>query len=254
MSARSQQRFARALLDPAMPPPPGLLGPPERRFAVYRNNVAAGLIGALESSFPATLAAVGQDFFRAMAWAFAQRHPPRSPVMMHYGEEHPAFIAGFAPAAAIPYLADLAALELARLRSYHAADTPRLAAEAWAAVPPEALAGLRVALHPAVAVCRSPHPVLTIWAMNAGELEPAAIADWQPQDVLLDRPALDVLLRPLPPGGAVFLQHLAAGGTMADAADAAARDDAVFDLATSLATLIGGRLATAITVGTENIR
>ncbi len=38
-----------------------------RRFAVYRNNVAASLIEAMVQRFPAVCAIVGDEFFRAMA-------------------------------------------------------------------------------------------------------------------------------------------------------------------------------------------
>ena len=48
--------FAAALRDPAAPPPAATFGrkgaPDGRRFAVYRNNVAVGLIGAIEARYP----------------------------------------------------------------------------------------------------------------------------------------------------------------------------------------------------------
>ncbi len=52
--------FARALAD-GQPPP---FATPARRFAVYRNNVAVGLIRALEARFPVTRRLVGDAFFR----------------------------------------------------------------------------------------------------------------------------------------------------------------------------------------------
>ena len=59
--------------SPARSPTPRRRRPrvaPARRFAVYRNNVAAGLIRALEARFPVTRRLVGDDFFRAMAGGF----------------------------------------------------------------------------------------------------------------------------------------------------------------------------------------
>src|SRR5271168_2197554 len=59
--------FVEALTDPARAAPSETLGregrPDARRFAVYRNNVAVGLIGALEKRYPVTRRLVGDEFF-----------------------------------------------------------------------------------------------------------------------------------------------------------------------------------------------
>jgi putative DNA-binding protein len=95
--------FAAALGEPSAPPPTmthGRLGAPDaRRFAVYRNNVAVGLIGALEARYPVSRRIAGDDLFRAMARAFVHRHKPRSPVMIAYGEEFPEFVTAYLAAA-----------------------------------------------------------------------------------------------------------------------------------------------------------
>ena len=91
--------FAAALGEPSAPPPAtthGRMGAPDaRRFAVYRNNVAVGLIGALEARYPVSRRIAGDDLFRAMARAFVHGHKPRSPVMIAYGEEFPEFVADY---------------------------------------------------------------------------------------------------------------------------------------------------------------
>jgi Putative DNA-binding domain len=95
--------FAAALGEPSAPPPAtthGRLGAPDaRRFAVYRNNVAVGLIGALEARYPVSRRIAGDDLFRAMARAFVRAHKPRSPVMIAYGEEFPEFVTAYLAAA-----------------------------------------------------------------------------------------------------------------------------------------------------------
>ncbi len=91
--------FAAALGEPSAPPPAmthGRMGAPDaRRFAVYRNNVAVGLIGALEARYPVSRRIAGDDLFRAMARAFVRAHKPRSPVMIAYGGEFPEFVAAY---------------------------------------------------------------------------------------------------------------------------------------------------------------
>jgi hypothetical protein len=91
--------FAAALGDPCAPTPPmtrGRMGAPDaRRFAVYRNNVAVGLMGALEARYPVSRRIAGDDLFRAMARAFVRAHRLRSPVMIAYGWEFPEFAADY---------------------------------------------------------------------------------------------------------------------------------------------------------------
>ena len=95
--------FAVALGEPSAPPPAtthGRIGAPDaRRFAVYRNNVAVGLIGALEARYPVSRRIAGDDLFRAMARAFVRAHRPRTPVMIAYGGEFPEFVADYLAAA-----------------------------------------------------------------------------------------------------------------------------------------------------------
>jgi hypothetical protein len=95
--------FAAALGEPSAPPPAmthGRMGAPDaRRFAVYRNNVAVGLIGALEARYPVSRRIVGDKLFRGMARAFVCANKPRSAVMIAYGGEFPEFAADYLAAA-----------------------------------------------------------------------------------------------------------------------------------------------------------
>ena len=242
-----QDSFAGALLDAEHPVPRAVTShtarTPQKRFAVYRNNVIAGLSQALRTQFPAIESIVGTEFFMGMARVYIATEPPRSPVLVSYGERFPAFIETFPPAADLPYLADVARLEIARTQAYHAADAMPLDAAAWQAVDTDALPGMRVALHPSLRILRSVFPVVTIWSMNAGVLEPASIEDCAAEDAVIARPHADVEVRTLPPGGAAFLEALATGQTLGEAAATACGDNAAFDLAVNLAGLIGAGLA-----------
>ena len=99
------------------PLPPGVTArdpsQAERRFAVYRNNVAVGLTEALRAGFPVVEKLVGATFFAAMVGIFLRNNPPQSRIMMLYGDRLPQFVADFPPLAAYPYLADVARIELA---------------------------------------------------------------------------------------------------------------------------------------------
>lgn len=247
MPATFETSFAAALLDADRPIPDGIIAHnvavPARRFAVYRNNVVSGLVKALSSRFPVVEKIVGEEFFAAMARIFATEQPPRSPLLAFYGDTFPAFIAAFEPARELPYLGDVARLEAARTRAYHAADATPVGADRFATLDGQTAGDIRIAMHPSTEIVRSRFPIVTIWAMNSGEQTLAPIEDWRAEDALVARPRLDVHVRALPPGGATFLLALAAGQTLGEAAAAALADDPDFELTSNLAGLIGSGLA-----------
>lgn len=248
MSVLTQTAFAAGLLD-ATPLPAGLAAwnsaTPERRYGVYRNNVTVSLTGALASRFPAAERIVGADFFQAMAQLFIRLHPPKSPLLLIYGDDFPDFVAAFEPAREIAYLPDIMRLEVARGRAYHAADAEPLDPQALAAVDPARLGDLVFEPHPSLSILSSPHPVVTIWAMNAGEHPLVPVNAWQAEDALVVRPQRRVEVTSLPPGGAAFHRSLAAGKTLAAAAQDAMTADERFDLSTNLAVLLRSGAFTA---------
>lgn len=247
-----QDEFARALLDPEREVPADMRardGDIDRRFAVYRNNVVTGLIDALRAGFPAVERIVGEEFFVAMAHVYVRARPPRAPMMFLFGDDFGDFIATFPPAAEIPYLADIARVETARLSAFHAADEAPLEAAALARQAPGALFELRVTTHPSLHVVRSAYPIATIWAMNAGITEPAPIEDWTGEDVAVARPYADVTIQRLRPGAAALLDLLgdAGGGTSLTLGAAIARVAAQFpefDPVAVLADILGAGLLT----------
>ena len=105
-----------------------------KRFGVYRNNVIAGLVSSLAARFPVVGRLVGDEFFGAMARCYVIDQPPRSPVLLLYGDTFPEFIENFVPAGSIEYLADVARLEFAKGRAYHATDASPLHRKIMAAL------------------------------------------------------------------------------------------------------------------------
>lgn len=235
-------RFAAALLDADRPVPPGL---PARRFAVYRNNVVAGLVEALSAAYPAVRALVGAAFFDAAAAVFVRAHPPRNPLMILYGADFPDWLAAFPPAASVPYLPDVARLERARLEALHAPDTDPLPAAALAALPPEALAGARLGLHPSLALVPSRYPVVSIRAQALGEAPEAAVDMAAGEVARVVRPGLAVTVAVVSRAEATFLGALRAGLPLMQAAEAAALHDG-FDLGAAIAALTRDGLLVAI--------
>jgi len=241
-----QDEFADALLSAATPVPSSLKGASlrraDRRFAVYRNNVAVSLVEALGARFPVVKRLVGEEFFRAMAHAFVSREPPLSPLLIHYGETFPAFIEEFDAAKPLPYLSDVARLEFARGRAYHAADVEPLPRAAFAALPAGRIGSARVTLHPSVGIIASRFPVLSIWEVNQDQAV-RAVPHWGAEAAVIARPFLEVETRLLLPGSDVFLLALQAGSTIAEAVEMATAAASDFNASDGLAMLIGAHLA-----------
>lgn len=223
--AERQHVFARAILDVTLPVPMGLAGPVgsvgDERFAVYRNNVAVGLIEALRSSFPVVERLVGAEFFTAMAREHALQSPPSSAVLLEYGSGFPDFIARFEPAAALPYLADVARLEWYWLEAYHAAEAVPVAIADLHGIARDRLPTLRLKLHPSARVLRLEHPALRIWRAHQEADEPGLMElelDGAHEAVLVVRPRLLVEAIELSAGAVAFLDSVRADRTVSDAA------------------------------------
>ncbi|MEM8576284.1 MAG: DNA-binding domain-containing protein [Pseudomonadota bacterium] len=238
-----QDTFRAALLDAAAQVPAGLQDPAgavaTRRFGVYRNNVVHSLTEAMRTGFPITQKLIGAENFGQIAGAYVRAHPPTSPLMMHYGQDFPAFLAGVTPLAHIGYLPDVARLELALRASYHAADGAPLDPARLAAVPPEALGDVRVRFAPAAVLIRSDWPLHDIWRFNAepGAPKPQARA----QDVLITRPGFDPVPHALDKKAGAWVQALMNGRPLG----AAGPDD--YDPSAPLALLLSQAALTDLT-------
>lgn len=247
--------FAAALLDPARPCPAGLVtwngSDPASRFAVYRNNVVVSLVDALADTFPVTLATVGDAFFRAMAREFVFAHPPRSPLLSFHGRGFADFVAAFAPAASVPWLADLTRLEMLRVEAYHAADVEPLPAAAIAALlaDPGRLPGLRLRCHPSAAILRSAWAVHSLWEAHQDDRDTSAVDPCRPEAVLIVRSGFEVATVGLPHPVAAFIAALKRGEHLAAAAQAGQSVDGGFDLALAFATLLHRQMIVAIDSG-----
>jgi len=230
--------FAAALLDPALPPPRGL---PERRFAIYRNNVVFGLIEALGARFPVCRRLLGAECFDATAAAFARRRPPCSPVLHDYGEGFGEFLETFPPLAEFDYLGDMARFEAALSRAYYSADATPLAPAVLASMAPEELHRSSLALHPSLEIIASKRPVLSIWRAHQGDGPPSIATLDCCEDALILRPDLEVEAHLLPSGGRVFLAAILEGRTLGESIARALAFRTAFDLAAMLSLLFSSR-------------
>lgn len=210
----SQADFIASALDAAKPAPSTMTGargePLGKRFDVYRNNIAVGLTEALEVGFPVIRKLVGDEFFKAMAGVYLRQHPPSSPIMSQYGDKIPGFLRNFEPVAHLPYLPDVARLEVLIRRSYHAADAEQLRDLGDLAVIDLATTTLEFA--PSVSQFASDFPVYDIWMANMKGASMPKVAT--AQSVLISRPAFDPILTALDTDEAEMTRDLRQGHTL----------------------------------------
>ena len=228
--------------------------PAARHLQVYRNNVFESLVGALKAVYPVVERLVGTGFFAYAADGYIRHHPPASGNLHDFGDSFAGFLAGFEPARALAYLPDVARLEWAWHRAFHAADRAPLALERLAAVPPEQYGQLRFRLHPSAQPIASDYPLLRIWQVNqpgyAGEaatapslargprLDPIADAAVNLADggvrLLVARPHMEVIVESLSAGDDALLRAFAAGQRFEDASAAVLAAQPDYDLAAAL--------------------
>jgi hypothetical protein len=161
--------------------------------------------------------------------------------MHDYAEGFPRFLRVTGQCVASDYLADVAELESARTRAYHAADAKPRSGGALATLAQQDLPHLRVQLHPSITLMSSRFPVVSIWEANRSDND-NAVSRWMPECVLVARPHLQVEVRVLSAGAYAFISALAEGHTIGSAAERGAANVAHFDLRECFEVLIASQI------------
>ncbi|MGQ0650768.1 MAG: HvfC/BufC family peptide modification chaperone [Betaproteobacteria bacterium] len=197
----------------------------DARLEQYRRNVLGNWAGALASAYPTVRAIVGAEFFEAMARAYGAAHPSRDADLNRFGADFASFAAGFAPAADLPYLGDVARMDWLAHLAWYAADAaaPRpLEAEAFAALP--------LALAPGCALCASQWPLARIWQIHRPGYAGAMQVDFtRSENIVVYRRGWGVQVSALGKGELRLLCGASVGERFEDAVCAAAAADAAFD-------------------------
>jgi hypothetical protein len=212
----------------------------EPLLRVYRHAYRARLIAALRDNFGVLPRAMGDEAFDALAEAYVQAHPSRTPSIRWYGAHLAEFMALREALVPHPAYIDLARMEWALRAAFDSADAPVLWAETLAQLPTDAWASLLLTLHPTLRVLQMDWAIEPAWKalQDEADSEPGLPEPQrQPHALLVWRVALDTRWRSA--SGvmeAVLLQAVAEGLPFASLCERAAQ--AVGD-AQATATVVG---------------
>ncbi len=212
-----------------------VLEPWSRGLAAYQANGHALAERALQAAFPVLATLIGEDSFALMAREFWHHHPPQQGDLAQWGQALPAFVAGNAQLADVPYLADVARVEWA---CHEAAGAPDAVAD------PASFARLGHAdpdtftlrLSPGAAVTVSDWPVASLVTAHLhGQPSLTQVAAQlqarQGECALVWRQGLRPRVAACAPAMAVLLQGLLQGHSLLQALNAALATGASLDLA-----------------------
>ena len=173
--------------------------PTTERLKIYHNNVVGSLTEALRATFPLTEQLVGTNFFKSMARAFIFEHPPEGACLHHYGKGFDLFVKTYAPAQSVPYLADIACLELAQNNAYYACDDLPLTGNAFSKIPAEELPTVTLNLRQSASLISSKYPLLEIrdFCHDEDNAPKPNLDEEHNTKLLIHRQKLEVTLTPL---------------------------------------------------------
>jgi len=212
-------------------------------FKVYRNTILKACVDALAANYPSVARLVGAQWFASAALLHVHVEPPDSVCLIEYGRDFPDFLRDFAPAAELPYLADVARLDRCWSESHIAADDTALTAQQLAALTPQRLLDSVLPLRASVRWHWSPdQPAYTIWRTNRQEQELVDELAWQGEGALFYRRDGQVVWQAASLGMCIFLDACANGCNLQTTAGLAVQAEPGLDVAVLLSTLINAEV------------
>lgn len=185
------------------------------RVGVYQGMYVRRLHEVLREDFPKLAETLGDDF-EDVAQSYLVRHPSENPSVRHFGRHLAAFLETDSTSRVLPWLADLARLERARVDAFDAPGAEPVRAADLAAVAPEDWAALRFTPAPSLGLVDAAWAVHDVWSAPAERPAPGCVRlrVWR-QDWKVFHAAMD-------PIEADALRALVAGAPFADVCEAVA--------------------------------
>jgi len=186
--------------------------PGEERMAVYADGYVARLSEALAEVYETVKHLLGNEAFVELSELYLENFPSHSYNLNSIGKELPHFIGSTRFAQELPFLPDLAALELIVALAFHAFEQAPFDPSVLATLSEEDWEKMRVVFQPSVHVVGSEWPILDIWRARKTPLSEMNIdLINRPQNVLVYRKGLEVYCEPIEKNQKELVEHLLKG-------------------------------------------
>jgi len=198
------------------------------RLGAYANGYPARLREALEEAYPALRHLLGADTFGEVTRRYRRVVPAGGWDLAGVGRDLPAFLEDDEAARDLPFAADLAHLEWAVQRAFHAHLSPSLPADAFAALATSpAWERTRLRWQAGVAVVESAWPIRALWDARKTPRESIdlELRD-RPEAVCVYRVGLRVACEVIDPRHAAVLRRLLDGDALGTALSDLTDEDA----------------------------
>ncbi|MCH2158212.1 MAG: DNA-binding domain-containing protein [Oleiphilaceae bacterium] len=163
-----------------------------QHFDIYHGSMLGNFTASLRAVFPRVLAALGDQFFDALARQYIKNHPSKTPILDDFGEGFPSFCEGFKPLHDYPYVSDVASVDWSWHQAFHSCDVSAVFAADLQNVLGVDQANIQLGLHPSVSIIRSDFPLYSLWQFN--EQENASVDSNNGASFSLDAPAEIVMV------------------------------------------------------------
>lgn len=201
--------------DPVAVPPRGSVA---ERLRAYVDGYPARLEEALQEAFPAVAHLAGRGAFVGLTRRYARCAPRDVYNLSEIGRDLPALLARDPLGEELPFLADLARLEWAVQRAFHARLAAPFDPATVAGWSPDDWAAARVAFQPGTACVESGWPIRTLWDARATPVDEIDVAlEDRPERVLVHRVGHRVACDRIDVGEAAVLRALLAGRSLGEA-------------------------------------
>lgn len=166
----------------------------DQQLIIYQNSIKMARMGLLADTYTVCRRLTGEDFFQAMTEIYVCQTPSYQADIHAYGASFSTFIADFQPAACLPYLADVAALEWAYTQALLSADQEPSQPDLLQNLTESQQSSLKITLPEGSSLIISPYPIVQIWSLHQENFPENVEINWNDGDIkiLVWRQGMDV--------------------------------------------------------------
>lgn len=205
-----------------------------RRLQVYRNNVYSTLTEVLKAHYPTIQRLVGEEFFTHLAKIYTSNYPSHQGNMHLFGEHFSGFVRDFSATRDLVYLSEVAQLDWAYHKAFHAADDPLFDRNRLKIISPDEYVNLQFRLHPSCQLFDFQYPILRIWELcqaTSDDDQTVQLTEGGIQLMVIRRDR-GVRFEPLEKAEYILLNEISHGKTFGVACEQALAADELLDITT----------------------